>query len=105
MMLAALAALLATHEGISIAGTFHDPQAALGAMRVLKPNVVVADIQMPGMNGLELAQAIRRDGHSCGVVLLSTFARAGYVEQAIKIGVYGYLLKQASPERLIEVIK
>jgi two-component system, NarL family, response regulator DesR len=105
MMLAALAALVATHEGVSIVGTYHDPRAALEAVRVLKPNVMVADIQMPEMNGLELAQAIRREGHSCRVVLLSTFARAGYVEQAVKIGVHGYLLKQGSPERLIEVIK
>lgn len=105
MMLAALAALIATHEGVAVVGGFHDPRAALAAVRTLKPDVVVADIQMPGLSGLELARALRAEGQSCRVVLLSTFARAGYVEQAMKIGVHGYLLKEAAPERLIEVIK
>jgi two-component system, NarL family, response regulator DesR len=105
MMLAALGALIETHEGVSVVGAFHDPRAALEGVRSLKPDVVVADIQMPGLSGLELARALRTEGHACRVVLLSTFARAGYVEQAMKIGVHGYLLKEAAPERLIEVIK
>lgn len=105
MMLAALTALIGMHEGIVVAGSFHDPKAALDFVRRSPPNVVVADIQMPGMSGLEFARIVRREDLPCRVVLLSTFGRAGYVEQALKAGVYGYLLKEAPPERLVEAIK
>jgi two-component system, NarL family, response regulator DesR len=105
MMLAALAALIATHEGVTVVGTFHDPLIALESVRTLKPDVIVADIQMPGLSGLDLARVARQEGLSCRIVLLSTFARPGYVEQAMKIGVHGYLLKEAAPERLIDAIK
>lgn len=105
MMLAALAALIALDGSVVVAGSFHKPRDALSAIPVLRPDVVVADIQMPDMNGLELARALKAQGCGCRVVLLSTFARSGYVEQALKAGVHGYLLKAAPPERLIEVVK
>lgn len=105
MMLAALAALIATHDGVTVEASFDNAPAALEGIRQLKPDVVVADIQMPRMSGLDLARAIRQEGLDCRVVLLSTFARAGYVEQAMRLGVHGYILKEAPPHRLIEVVK
>lgn len=105
MMLAALAALLALESGVEIAGAYHDPAEGLDAALRAPPDVVLCDIQMQGMDGLEVARRLKQSGSPSRVVLLSTFARAGYVEQALKLGVHGYILKDAPPERMIRAIQ
>ena len=105
MMLAALAALLALEPDVEIAGAYHDSAEGLDAALRTSPHVVLCDIQMPKMDGLELARRLKQGGSSSRVVLLSTFARAGYVEQALKLGIHGYILKDAPPERMIRAIK
>lgn len=69
------------------------------------PDVLLADIEMPGMSGLELAATVR-DGHPrCKVIILTTFARPGYLRRALDAGVKGYLLKDAPSARLAESIR
>ena len=104
-VLAALVALLKLNSDFEVAGGFADAAEALAAVPALKPDVVVSDIQMPGMSGLELAQALRGQAPECRVVLLSTFARAGYVQEALRLGIGGYLLKDSPPERLADGIR
>ena len=105
MMLAALSALLALEPCVEIVGAFHDPAEALSAALRATPDVVLCDIQMPHIDGLEFARRLKNQGSRSRVVLLSTFARAGYVEQALKLGVHGYILKDAPPERMIRAIR
>jgi two-component system response regulator DesR len=104
-MLAALSALLRLEPTLEVVGAFHDPGEALEQASRLAPDVIVSDIQMPGVDGLEFARRLRRLGSPTRVVLLSTFARAGYVEQALRLGIHGYILKDAPPERMISAIK
>ncbi len=71
----------------------------------LKPDIVVTDIEMPGLTGLELAQRIKDQGLACKVVILTTFARPGYLRRALDAGASGYLLKDAPADRLAEALR
>ncbi len=107
MVRGALAALLSIDPSISIVGSAGDGSEALRLALELRPDVVLTDIEMPGMTGLELAQelqAIRRGGIP-RVVILTTFARPGYLRRALDAGASGYLLKDAPSEKLADAIK
>jgi two-component system response regulator DesR len=104
-VLAALVALLRLNPDFEVVGGHADPTAALQAALALRPDVVVSDIQMPGMSGLELARRLRAQAPACRVVLLSTFARSGYVQEALRLGIGGYLLKDSPPEKLADGIR
>lgn len=104
-VLAALMALLKLNPDFDVVGGYSDAHAALAATPALRPHVVVSDIQMPDMNGLDLAQRLRVQAPDSRVILLSTFARAGYVQEALRLGISGYLLKDSPPERLADGIR
>jgi two-component system response regulator DesR len=105
MVLAALAALLDLEPDIEVVGRARDGREALALLDAAKPDVVLTDIEMPGMGGLELAAAIRRRAGGPRVVILTTFARAGYLRRALDAGASGYLLKDAPAERLAEGVR
>jgi two-component system, NarL family, response regulator DesR len=65
----------------------------------------VADIEMPGLTGLELAQRVRENGLPSRVVIVTTFARTGYLRRALEAGVAGYVLKDAPAEQLAEAVR
>jgi two-component system response regulator DesR len=105
MVLAALAALLALEPDIEVVGRAKDGREALALLAVAKPDVLLTDIEMPGMGGLELAAEVRRRGAAVRVVILTTFARAGYLRRALDAGASGYLLKDAPAERLADAVR
>ena len=105
MVLGALAALLELEPDLEVIGRAHDGREALDRAAELRPDVVVTDIEMPRMTGLELAAELRRQGSPARVVILTTFARGGYLRRALEAGVSGYLLKDAPAERLAEAIR
>jgi two-component system, NarL family, response regulator DesR len=105
LMLAALAALLGLELDIRVTARHSDPEEALTALKSAPPDVAILDIEMPKMTGLELARRLIAAGLPTKVILVSTFARVGYVEQALKIGVHGYLLKDSPPDRLVQCIR
>jgi two-component system, NarL family, response regulator DesR len=71
----------------------------------LAPDILVSDIEMPGLTGLEVAQRVARFDAPCRVVILTTFARAGYLRRALDAGVVGYLLKDAPAEQLADALR
>jgi two-component system, NarL family, response regulator DesR len=71
----------------------------------LKPDVCLLDIEMPVKSGLDVAEQLKQLGSSTRVVMLTTFARPGYFQRAVKAEVYGYLLKDGSSEDLAESIR
>ena len=105
MIAGALAALLAIERDIEVVGTANDGRQALELARRLKPDVLLADIEMPVMTGLELASAVRDEGVARRVAILTTFARPGYLRRALEAGASAYLLKDAPASRLADAIR
>lgn len=105
MVRGALAALLKLEPDIDVVASVGDGDLAWRELGRLKPDVVVTDIEMPGLTGLELAQRIKDQDLTCKVVILTTFARPGYLRRALDAGASGYLLKDAPADRLAEALR
>jgi len=105
MVRGALTALLSLETDIEVVGAAADGEAAWRELQRLKPDVLVTDIEMPGLSGLELAQRIQRHELPTKVVIVTTFARAGFLRRALDAGVSGYLLKDAPAENLAEALR
>ncbi|HET7561065.1 MAG TPA: response regulator transcription factor [Rhodanobacteraceae bacterium] len=105
MVRGALAALLALEPDIEVAGSACDGEAAWREVERLKPDILISDIEMPGLTGLELAQRIQRHELPIKVVIVTTFARSGYLRRALDAGVSGYLLKDAPAEKLADSLR
>ncbi|MDQ2702184.1 MAG: response regulator transcription factor [Pseudomonadota bacterium] len=105
MVRGALSALLSLEADIEVLGSAPDGEAAWRELQRLKPEVLVTDIEMPGMTGLELAQRVQRHALPVRVVILTTFARPGFLRRALDAGVCGYLLKDAPAEQLAGAIR
>lgn len=101
----ALAALLRLESDLELVGEASDGEQAWRLLRDLKPDLLVTDIEMPGLTGLELAQRVQRHGLSTRVIIVTTFGRAGYLRRALDAGVSGYLLKDAPAERLADALR
>ena len=105
MVRGALAALLGMEADIEVVGAVADGESAWRELQRLQPDVLVTDIEMPGLTGLELAQRIARHELPVKVVIVTTFARAGFLRRALDAGVRGYLLKDAPAEQLADAIR
>ena len=98
--------ILDSEDGIEVVGEAADGEAAVTAVTELAPDVVCMDVQMPGMDGLEATRRITADAASAAAVLvLTTFNREDYLFAALEAGASGFLLKNSSPEQLIEAVQ
>jgi DNA-binding NarL/FixJ family response regulator len=102
---AGLAAILRLQADMRIAGEAFDGQSAIDAYRQLRPDVVVMDLKMPGMNGWQAIGALRREFPDCRVLVLTTLLGDEDVFRAIQAGALGYLLKDAVEEELVAAIR
>ena len=107
MVLGALAALLEIESDIEVVAKAKDGREALGLAERTDPDVVVTDIEMPSMTGLELAAELlrMRKGGRPRIIILTTFARPGYLRRALDAGASGYLLKDAPAEKPADAIR
>jgi two-component system, NarL family, response regulator DesR len=107
MVLGALAALLELEDDITVVGTAEDGENALPLVAELEPDVVLTDIEMPGVSGLELAERLKGSprGRDTRVIILTTFARSGYLRRALEAGAAGYLLKDAPAANLADAVR
>lgn len=105
MVRGALSALLGLESDLQVLAEAGDGEAAWRAVQSLQPDLLVTDIEMPGCTGLDLALRIKASGLSTQVVILTTFARAGYLRRALDAGVRGYLLKDAPSEQLAAALR
>jgi len=103
MMLGALSSLLNLEKDMQVVGQASNGQEALALVKELTPDICLMDIEMPVKSGLEAAEEMK--GLNCKVIILTTFARTGYFERALKSGVRGYLLKDSPIEELAETIR
>jgi two-component system response regulator DesR len=105
MVLGALSALLSIEPDIEVVGQASNGREALERVTTLAPDVLVSDIEMPEMSGLDLAVAMRAAGLKTRVVMLTTFARPGYLRRALDAGVSAYLLKDSPSDKLADAIR
>jgi two-component system response regulator DesR len=105
MVLGALAALLELEPDIEVVARAANGRDALRAAEQLAPDVLVTDIEMPGMTGLEVAAALRISRPAVRTVILTTFARPGYLRRALDAGARGYLLKERPASELAEAVR
>lgn len=105
MVLGALAALIDIESDLEVVGKAVSGDEALAQILALQPDVVVTDIEMPGLSGLELAAELAGRGSRARVIILTTFARPGYLRRALDAGASGYLLKDAPSHRLADAIR
>jgi two-component system, NarL family, response regulator DesR len=101
----ALSALLELEGDIEVIFQAGDGFEALEKTRELQPDVVLTDIEMPKMTGLELALEIKKQNLKTKVVIVTTFARAGYLRRALEAGATGYLLKDAPAADLADAVR
>ena len=105
MVLGALAALLEIERDIEVVGRARDGLEAMRLAHDIRPDVLVADIEMPGASGLEVAARVRDERLPCRVVILTTFARPGYLRRALDAGAAAYLLKDAPSAQLADAVR
>ncbi len=105
MLRGALGSLLDFEDDIEIVGEASNGKEALNMITSLQPDVCLMDIEMPLMSGLDVAEKAKKQFSTCKIIILTTFARPGYFEQAVKIGVNGYMLKDGSIDELAESIR
>lgn len=105
LVLGALAALLKLEPDLDVVGCVGNGRDALALCAQLRPDIVLTDIEMPLMTGLELAAALAAQHLPCKVIIVTTFARSGYLRRAMAAGVRGYLLKDAPADTLAAAIR
>lgn len=103
MLLGAFGSLLNLEDDMKVVGKASNGEEAIALVRKFQPDVCIMDIEMPGKSGLEAAEELK--GQDCKVIILTTFARLGYFQRAIKAGVSGYLLKDSPSEELASSIR
>jgi two-component system, NarL family, response regulator DesR len=105
MVLGALAALLEIESEIEVVGQARDGREALELVMRDRPDVLLTDIEMPKMTGLDVAAEITRRKLPTRVIILTTFARGGYLRRALDAGASGYLLKDSPAEELANAVR
>jgi two-component system, NarL family, response regulator DesR len=105
LMLGALAALLSLEPDLEVVGRAADGAEAWRLVEALRPDVLLSDIEMPGLSGLELAARVQAAGMPTRVLIVTTFARPGYLRRALEAGVRGYLLKDQPSEQLADAVR
>jgi DNA-binding NarL/FixJ family response regulator len=97
--------ILEAQPDIRVAGEAADGAAAVDAVRLLRPDVVLMDIRMPGVDGLEATRRILAAGSTARILILTTFDLDEYVYTALRLGASGFLLKDVSPEHLVVAVR
>ena len=104
MVLGALAALLSLEDDIEVVAQASDGAAALAMVREHQPDVLITDVEMPQMSGLDVALSLRGQTQ-VRVIVLTNFARAGYLRRALEAGVTGYVLKAQPANELADAVR
>ncbi|MDA3629243.1 response regulator transcription factor [Saccharopolyspora sp. WRP15-2] len=105
MVLSAFAALLDLQPDVEVVATAGDGAEALAAVDQHRPDVLLTDIEMPERSGIDVAAELRRRGDPVRVLIVTTFARSGYLRRAMEIGVAGYVLKDAPIAELVTALR
>jgi two-component system response regulator NreC len=105
MMREGLKSLVNAQSDMEVVGEAGDGRDALAKARGLQPDVVVMDISMPGLNGLEATGQLKASGLKAKVLVLTAYDDSGYLRQLLEAGASGYVLKKAAAEELVKAIR
>lgn len=105
MVLGAFATLLGFQPDIEVVATAADGDEALAAVAEHRPDVLLTDVEMPNRTGLDVAVELARRGDPVRVLIVTTFARSGYLRRALAAGVSGYVLKDAPIGELASALR
>jgi two-component system, NarL family, response regulator LiaR len=100
-----LRTLLSGEDGIEVIAEANDGQQALNICRELKPDLVLMDVRMPVMDGLEATKKIKQEMPKTSVMMVTMHENPDYLFEAVKTGAAGYVLKDASGERLLSAVR
>lgn len=99
-----LRAVLATEPAFEVIGEVDDGREVLGLIEHLRPQVLVLDLQLPGLSGLEIARQVTQHLPSTHVLIYSMHADAAYIQEAQQAGALGYIRKDANVAELIQAV-
>lgn len=105
MVREAISALVGLDPFINVVGQAQDGKAALTFLHENTVDIVLSDIEMPNMTGIELAESLQKNNANLKTMIMTTFSKAGYIKRAMNAGVYAFILKEAPSEQLINAIK
>ncbi|MGW0909485.1 response regulator [Streptomyces sp. NPDC002853] len=100
-----IASLLSIRPGIEVVGTAVDGREAVAKVLELGPDIVLMDVRMPEMDGVEAVAVLRREAPECRAVMLTTFDDEEYVVEALRAGACGYLLKDLPADELAHAVR
>jgi DNA-binding NarL/FixJ family response regulator len=101
----AIASLLGLSAEVQLAGSWRDAETAIKEVSEILPDVILTDIQLPGLNGIECIRRLKKDCPNIQFLVLTVFGEDEKIFEALKAGASGYLLKSSSPEAIINAIK
>ena len=99
-----LATVLGQEEGLEVVGQAANGLEAVDQARKLQPDIILMDLQMPEMDGVEAIQEIKMETSDIGIIILTTYDTDDYIFRGIEAGARGYLLKDSPPEEVIKAI-
>lgn len=105
MLRGAIAALLELEGDLAVVGVAGDGEEAVRVVAESTPDVCLMDIQMPGMDGISATRAVRAASPGTRVLIVTTFARPGYLRAALDAGASGFVVKDAPAEQLAEAVR
>ena len=105
MMRGALALLLDMEHDLSVVAQVGRGDLVVDAVREHRADIAVLDIEMPGMSGIDAAAALRTKAPECAVMIVTTFARSGYLRRALDVGVRGFVVKDDPVEDLAQAVR
>lgn len=105
LMRQGLKTILDLEPGLRVVGEAADGESGVQLALELRPDVVLMDVQMPGVNGVQATAELVRQWPQAKVIILTTFDRDDFVYQGVRAGALGYLLKDTPAERLVETIR
>ena len=105
LMREGIASLLEIEDGIVVVGTAANGEEAVRQAKIVEPDIILMDIRMPNMTGIEATAQIRRTRHNCQIIMLTTFDDEEYVVQSLLAGACGYLMKDIPAKELAQAIR
>lgn len=101
----ALAALLSLEEDLEVVGEVGRGDEVLQQVRALRPDVVLLDVEMPGLDGLAAASVLATEAPETRVLIVTTFGRPGFLRRAMESGALGFVVKDAPAEQLADAVR